>query len=116
MSSPISSSGVWFKMHMLPYYLVILLLSCDTSIGQDKDDIEKQDWLKPCCGNKTLQNKNRTLVTLGYLTAVTKLKGRWVFWHWDKKIFFLTIWTWFFTDLVEKTQNILEVIIALYVS
>ena len=78
MSSPISSSGVWFKMHMLPYYLVILLLSCDTSIGQDKDDIEKQDWLKPCCGNKTLQNKNRTLVTLGYLTAVTKLKGRWV--------------------------------------
>ena len=70
------------------YYLVILLfLICDNYFynvnGQESEsteintieDIQQQDWLMTCCGDAPLR-RNRTLVTLGYLTAVTKLHGR----------------------------------------
>ena len=71
------------------YLVILLFLICDnyfynvngqesesiTKISNTIEDIQQQDWLMTCCGDAPLR-RNRTLVTLGYLTAVTKLHGR----------------------------------------
>ncbi len=46
-----------------------LVLSAVVS-GQDQDGgSDKEDWLMTCCGDEPIR-ENRTLVNLGYLTAV----------------------------------------------
>ena len=61
------------------FVIFLLLLHCDTSYSQKirenaevSQNVKEKDWLMTCCGDEPIRN-NRTLVTLGYLTAV---KGR----------------------------------------
>lgn len=57
-----------------PIWAMLIICNACFAMGQNSaqqeaiEDIE-QDWIMTCCGDEPIQD-NRTLVTLGYLTAV----------------------------------------------
>jgi hypothetical protein len=66
---PVMSPGPIKWAHGPALGLLVIFLMCRDTLEEVNNSPESKDWLMTCCGDEPIR-ENRTLVTLGYLTAV----------------------------------------------